>query len=73
MGAETGGTNQTVNPQIQKMLTRIGPIAVFAFSTKVSSVGFLYFQEIYFGHFFLEFVLLKIGSPEFSVTSVRKG
>uniref|UniRef100_A0AAF5RX91 60Kd inner membrane protein n=1 Tax=Wuchereria bancrofti TaxID=6293 RepID=A0AAF5RX91_WUCBA len=42
IGAETGGTNQGVSPQIQKMLTRIGPIIVFACSTKVSSVIALY-------------------------------
>uniref|UniRef100_A0A0R3RIF4 Mitochondrial inner membrane protein OXA1 n=1 Tax=Elaeophora elaphi TaxID=1147741 RepID=A0A0R3RIF4_9BILA len=37
MGAETGGTNQGVSPRLQKMLTRIGPIAVFACSSRVSS------------------------------------
>lgn len=42
IGAETGGTNQGVSPQIQKLLTRIGPIMVFACSTKVSSVIALY-------------------------------
>ncbi|CAG9530336.1 unnamed protein product [Cercopithifilaria johnstoni] len=42
MGAETGGSNQSVSPQMQKMLTRIGPIVVFACSTKVSSAIALY-------------------------------
>ncbi|VBB31743.1 unnamed protein product [Acanthocheilonema viteae] len=42
MGAETGGSNQGVNPQIQKMLTRIGPVVVFACSIKVSSAIALY-------------------------------
>ncbi|KAM3721847.1 Mitochondrial inner membrane protein OXA1L [Dirofilaria immitis] len=42
MGAETGGTNQGINPQIQKILTRIGPVMVFACSTKVSSAIALY-------------------------------
>uniref|UniRef100_A0A8R1TQF5 Membrane insertase YidC/Oxa/ALB C-terminal domain-containing protein n=2 Tax=Onchocerca TaxID=6281 RepID=A0A8R1TQF5_ONCVO len=42
MGAETGGTNQGVSPQVQKMLTRIGPVVVFGCSTKVSSAIALY-------------------------------
>ncbi|VDK87710.1 unnamed protein product [Litomosoides sigmodontis] len=42
MGAETGGASQGANPQIQKMLTRIGPVVVFACSTKVSSAIALY-------------------------------
>lgn len=45
MGAETGGANQGVNPQIQKMLTRIGPVVVFACGTKVSSASFHLFSE----------------------------
>lgn len=45
MGAETGGSNQGINPEMQKMLARFGPIVVFACSIKVSSVGFLYFQK----------------------------
>uniref|UniRef100_A0A915PKK1 Membrane insertase YidC/Oxa/ALB C-terminal domain-containing protein n=1 Tax=Setaria digitata TaxID=48799 RepID=A0A915PKK1_9BILA len=42
LGAETGGTNQTVNPYMQKVLTRVAPVAVFACSTKVSSAIALY-------------------------------
>lgn len=40
MGAETGGTNQAISPQLQKIMTRVAPVMVFACSTKVSSVSF---------------------------------
>ncbi|VDN01748.1 unnamed protein product [Thelazia callipaeda] len=42
LGAETGGTNQGINPQLMKILTRMGPIMVFACSTRVSSAISLY-------------------------------
>ncbi|EFO24435.2 hypothetical protein LOAG_04051 [Loa loa] len=59
IGAETGGTNQSISPQIQKMLTRIGPIMVFACSTKVSSMSFLCFQKYVPNSIYLKFLMHK--------------
>ncbi|VDO65241.1 unnamed protein product [Onchocerca flexuosa] len=81
MGAETGGTNQGISPQIQKMLTRIGPVFVFGCSTKVSSAIALYWctsniiSVIFSGIFKIPSVraLLKIPQlPSKQVQSYKK-